>query len=397
MRAGRALRMGRRHISRVVQSTSAVDPGAALFNSYDGSYSDSPRVLSEALAVGGATQRYWVAQHDAAGLPSDVRGVEPGTQRYARTLGRAGLVIANTYMSESFHKRDGVSYLQTWHGTPLKRIGWDNPQWDRSGPGFRWMTNDVAKWTYLLSQSSYCTQALRSAFRFDGEVLELGYPRNDVLNSAASAQIRHRLRKQLGASEHVSVTLWTPTWRDDSLSSARPDHHFPLDFERVHQALGNDHILLLRLHRNVSALRPELPSSVIDVSSYPDISELYLAADVLMTDYSSTMFDFAVTSKPQIFYMWDLARYRDIVRGFYFDIVEEAPGPIVRTTDEVIKAIHEATSERSTYAGAYDAFRQKYCPVDDGDATRRILSALGAQPSSRASESGKAGTDVRHS
>ncbi|HXA60137.1 MAG TPA: CDP-glycerol glycerophosphotransferase family protein, partial [Streptosporangiaceae bacterium] len=111
---------------------------------------------------------------------------------------------------------------------------------------------------------------------------------------------------------------------------------------------------------------------VIDVSTYPDITELYLAADVMVTDYSSAMFDFAVTGKPMLFYTYDLEWYRDHVRGFYFDFEAEAPGPLLRTTDEVVEALRTPLPRTASY----DAFAAKYCPHDDGSAAARVLDHL---------------------
>ena len=148
-------------------------------------------------------------------------------------------------------------------------------------------------------------------------MLETGYPRNDVLTSPGAAQTRARVRAELGVPDGVTAVLYTPTWRDrDYFDLAPGGLHLALPLEEFARDLGPGFCLLPRLHYKVTHLRgdPDV-SGVVDVSYHPDVAELYLAADVLVTDYSSTMFDFAVTGKPMIFYAYDLAAYRDIAPG----------------------------------------------------------------------------------
>jgi CDP-glycerol glycerophosphotransferase len=112
---------------------------------------------------------------------------------------------------------------------------------------------------------------------------------------------------------------------------------------------------------------------VQNVSDYPDIRDLYLAADVLITDYSSAMFDFAVTSKPIVLFPYDLDEYRDAVRGFYFELDAEAPGPLCQTTHGVIDAIRDLDSVHAAHAERYVRFRERFCPFDDGTAAARVV------------------------
>jgi CDP-glycerol glycerophosphotransferase len=120
---------------------------------------------------------------------------------------------------------------------------------------------------------------------------------------------------------------------------------------------------------------PDLPA-VVDVSTYPDVHELYLAADVLVTDYSSVMFDFAVTGKPMVYYTYDLEAYRDSLRGFYFDLEPIAPGPLVRTQPELVEALHHLPSITDAYADRYAEFRATFCALEDGHATERLASVF---------------------
>jgi CDP-glycerol glycerophosphotransferase len=152
----------------------------------------------------------------------------------------------------------------------------------------------------------------------------------------------------------------------------------------VADELGEDHCVLLRLHYMLTGrLGAVEHAAVRDVSAHPDISELYLAADVLVTDYSSAMFDFAVTAKPQLFFTYDLASYRDSLRGFYFDFAPIAPGPLLETSSQVIQALRDLDAVSARYAGRYAAFRERFSHLEDGHATDRVIERLVMTPAGR--------------
>jgi CDP-glycerol glycerophosphotransferase len=285
------------------------------------------------------------------------------------------LVVTNRQLPNNYRKRPGTTYLQTWHGTPLKRIGFDNDRWNEKPRGLEAMARDFAKWDFLISQNPFSTEIFRRAFRFDGEILETGYPRNDILSSADAPEERARVRAQLGIDDGVRAVLYAPTWRDNVVDQRGAlQFSLALDVERLQAALGSDHRLLLRLHYLLASASIGSGSDfVLNVSAHPDIRELYLAADVLITDYSSAMFDFAVTGKPMVFFTYDIDEYRDSVRGFYFDLEAEAPGPVCRTSHAVIDAIRELDAAHATHAARYVSFRDRFCPYDDGRAAGRVV------------------------
>jgi CDP-glycerol glycerophosphotransferase len=148
------------------------------------------------------------------------------------------------------------------------------------------------------------------------------------------------------------------------------------------RALGGDHVILLRTHFNVrDPLRESSEQAgLLDVTRYPDIADLYLISDVLVTDYSSAMFDFAVTGRPMLFFTYDLENYRDQLRGFYFDFEAQAPGPLLRSTAEVIDALRDIDQVAKSHSAAYDAFTSRFCALDDGQAARRVVDRLLAVP-----------------
>jgi CDP-glycerol glycerophosphotransferase len=280
-------------------------------------------------------------------------------------------------------KREGATYVQTWHGTPLKRIHAD-VLWGPPGL-LEQLSLDVDRWDVLLSPNSFSTTTMRQAFRWSGEVLETGYPRNDILLSDRAGEVRDRVRRDLGIDGRTAV-LYAPTWRDDVFWDGADDAGaLALDVDRFAAELGDEHVLLLRVHYKLTGLLRNLDHPVIiDVSHYPDIADLYLAADVMVTDYSSTMFDFAVTAKPLLFYTYDMDRYRDELRGFYFDLSVDPPGPLATTTDDLVASIRDLDDVTAQHAECYAKFRERFCHLDDGHATERFLARFFPQPSSTA-------------
>lgn len=346
-----------------------------LYNSFQGRYSDNPRAIYEwLLNHDTGDEHVWFAdpQH-AHGFPADVSTVLPGSDACREALESADLIVANTHIELEWTKKPGAIYFQTWHGTPLKRIHHD-VLWAPPGR-LSELDRDVARWDYLLSPNAASTERLRRAFDFPGEVVEAGYPRNDVLSSGEAAEVRARVRASLGLAEGTTAVLYTPTWRDDHFyaEGGTLPVKMALDAAAFLTELGPDVCLLPRLHYLVTSRGaiPEAPG-MIDVSFYPDVQDLYLAADVMITDYSSTMFDFTVTGKPIIFYTYDLATYGDSVRGFYFDLQPVAPGPMVETPAELIAALQSLPAMTSQYAHRYAEFRRTFNHLDDGQATKRL-------------------------
>jgi CDP-glycerol glycerophosphotransferase len=343
-----------------------------VYNSFAGRFSDSPRAIFEALGPG--HEHVWLADPvHRESFPAGVQTVELGSAEGIAALESADVLVANTHTEVEWTKPPGTVYLQTWHGTPLKRIHWD-VLWAPEGRLER-LQRDVDRWDLLVSPNRTSTPLLRQAFRFEGEVLETGYPRNDILSSPDREAVRARVREQLGIPDGTRAVLYAPTWRDDFVfSGGAAPLELALEAERALDELGEDHVLLLRLHYMLTGrLAPIDHPGVRDVSAHPDVSELYLAADVLVTDYSSVMFDFAVTGKPQLFFTYDLAAYRDNLRGFYFDFGPVAPGPLLETTDELIAALRGLDQVNVDYADRYAAFQERFAHLEDGHATERVI------------------------
>jgi CDP-glycerol glycerophosphotransferase len=348
---------------------------AVVWSSFSGRYSDSPRALYEALLDRGEEFSHtWLVREDRRGdFPAGVATAVYGSPAGRAALESADVVVANNGISLEWDKSPATTYLQTWHGTPLKRMHRDVG--DPVGGRLTALDRDVARWDHLLSPNAASTPRLRSAFGYRGPVHETGYPRNDALSSPDRDRVRAAVRARLGVGDGDTAVLYTPTWRDDLVATeGRPDHAFPPDFDELVAGLPADHVLLVRLHTMV-ADRLVLPQGarVVDVSDHPDVGVLYLAADVLVTDYSSTMFDFAVTGRPVLHFTYDLRHYRDDLRGFYFDLAEIAPGPLLATGREVLGALADLARGHRQDPVRYARFRSLFCSLEDGHATDRVI------------------------
>jgi CDP-glycerol glycerophosphotransferase len=350
-----------------------------MFESWRGLYADSPRVLSERLASDPSLRRLWVTTGEDE-FPADVATVQRHSPAYFRSLLTTDALVTNDIVSKHLVKGPRVHYLQMWHGTPLKLIGLDERAHRYTGAQahLRRMVRDVAKWDYLVSPSPACSEMFRSAFGFEGEIWETGYPRNDVLRSPDANMRRDEVRRTLGIEPGAVAVLHAPTWRDDDKTEdGRFRQSLRLDPALIAAALPDGARLLLRLHRNVT----ERPTGtrgdvVIDVSSHPDIADLYLAADVLVSDYSSAVYDFAVTGKPILLFAPDLGRYRDTVRGMYFEYEDWAPGPVSTTQEDLAKSLSQLDDVARRWAERYGHFVQKFCPHEDGRAGERVAERL---------------------
>ncbi|WP_067803704.1 bifunctional glycosyltransferase/CDP-glycerol:glycerophosphate glycerophosphotransferase [Actinomadura formosensis] len=355
-----------------------------VFDSYGGTqYSCSPKAIYKELVLRNPDlECVWVTQDNQFVVEGKARTVLAGSREHYRVLAGARHIITNHGLPPWYLKRDGQTYVQTWHGTPLKRLGYDlrDMPYQRTGrmDWVDWTEREVPRWDLLLSPSPYATRLMRRAFCYEGEILEAGYPRNDVLSPPEWENVESRVRKGLGIPDGKKVVLYAPTWRDDRRHGpGRQGFSLELDIETMRQALGDDHVLLLRAHHLVTDRAPTATDDfLLDVSRYPDIAELYMVADVLVTDYSSAMFDYAVLGRPIVLYTYDLERYRDHMRGLYFDLEAEAPGPVVTTSAEVAREVRAAPDSERRYADAYDRFFVKYCPHDDGRAAARVVDRL---------------------
>jgi CDP-glycerol glycerophosphotransferase len=358
------------------------DEGLVLFESGVGrQYADSPRYLYEELVRRKSPLRkVWAYTGHLPVFDENTKVVRRLSPAYYFYLAKSKYWVNNQSFPHYVTRRTGGVYIQTWHGTPLKRMlydldtihGRDSEYVDRASAA-------ANQWSVLVSPSPYATKAICSAFRYDGAVIEQGYPRNDLFHREDRDAIGARVRRMLGIPADKKVVLYAPTFRDNQAVGNRFAFSLPFDLGRFHEAMGEDTVLLLRMHvlvRKGLRIPPELDSSVLDVSAYPEIQELFLASDVLVTDYSSVLFDFATLRRPMIFFAYDLVSYRDDLRGFYLDYETDLPGPVVTSEDTLYDALLSLDRIEKEYGGRYDAFLARFNPMDDGQAARRVVDEI---------------------
>lgn len=350
-----------------------------LFASWKGrQFADSPRAIYEELVRRGDRRRkVWVTENHAIEMPEGVETVRTWSRDYFKYLARARWVVSNDAQISHYRKRPGSRYGQTWHGTPLKKIGFDIESPSLQNREYlEEFAREVAAWDALVSPNPFSSEIFSRAFRYVGPVLEIGYPRNDIFHRPEEAEVRAaEVRRRLALEEGKRIILYAPTWRDNVYAaSGRYSFTMHLDLERLHHEFGDDSVLLIRGHQLLAAnVNIATDGFVRNVSHYPDISDLYLVSDVLVTDYSSTMFDFANSGRPMLFFTYDLDDYRDDLRGFYFDFEAEAPGPLLRTSADLAEAMHDLPGVQARYAERYRAFQQRFVPLDDGQASARFV------------------------
>ena len=353
------------------RSRPAQPADAVFFESFYGQNSScNPRAIDAELArLHPAITRYWSVVDASVSVPEGAVAIIEGSTEWWRARGEARLLVVNDWLRKRWKKRPHQTVLQTWHGTMLKKIANDRP-----GQGLRARVASILesrRWDVMLAQNEHSTRILRRAYGFRGPVWEVGYPRDDVLALPDGAEIRARL----GIDADTTIVLYAPTWRDDRL-----EHIDHLDVAAFTDALGPGHVTLIRGHsRTLRPGRDVRASNVIDVTGYPDVADLFLIADVLITDYSSVMFDFSVTGKPIFFYTPDLEHYGEQLRGFYFDLLEVAPGPVVQRADELVDLVRNRDAAAADYAARYAAWRERFNPHDDGHAAERVIERLVAR------------------
>lgn len=358
-----------RRLERAYRRGAARPEDAVFLESFYGqSASDNPLGIARTLRrMRPDVGRYWSVVDGSVAVPEgDIRLIE-GSREWWRVRAAARVLIVNDWLRKRYRRRPHQHVLQTWHGTMLKRLGLDRPN-----VGLRTriaVRRESRRWDALLAQNAYSARIFRSAYAFTRGTWDEGYPRNDRLVSGADAD---GIRRAVGIPEGARVVLYAPTWRDD-----RTEMVDYLDLTSFARELGDDHVLLVRGHSRTLRYGRDLEADgLIDVTSYPNVADLLEVSDVLVTDYSSVMFDFAATGRPVVFFTPDLAHYSSDLRGFYFDLLAEAPGPVVRTREELLDAIADADIARSRYRRQASRWRERFTPLDDGDAGRRVVQRM---------------------
>lgn len=351
-----------------------LDENLAVFSAYWGrGYSCNPAAIEAELGrLAPGMRRVWAVRSEHRDrVPEGVEAVVVGSREYWSVMARAKYLTNNVNFGDTVIKREGQIHLQTHHGTPLKTMGLDQAQYPAStSMDMEKLLRRCDRWDYSLAANRFSTTVWERVYPCRYKSLETGYPRNDILLNATAADVS-RARRELGLADGSTAFLYAPTHREYQKSFTPR-----LDLPKLAEELGPDVTLLVRGHYfyKASGRLADLQASgrIIDVSSHGNVEQLYLAADALVTDYSSAMFDYANLDRPIVIYADDWDTYR-AVRGTYFDLMAEPPGAVATSQEQLASVLgsQEWRSERS--AGLRKAFRERFCDYDDGRAAERVV------------------------
>ncbi len=369
--------------NRLAESELPIDPSVVYLQAYRGvTATDSQLAIHHELRrTRPDLKLYWGVEDRSATVPEGGIPVVIRSREWYDVLATAGYLMHNIDFPMWFQKRPGQRFLQTFHGYPAKSMGirlWEGKYYTPRRIELE-LERTSRDWDLILTPIPEMDEYYRREYRYDGPIHSHGYPRDDVLVSDEAKQIRDETRARLGIGEDQTVVLYAPTWRDDLASRA---HSVPLlrhlDLEAASAHLGEDFVLLLRGHRFHSGKQKRDRGSArhIDVTDYPEINDLILAADVGVLDYSSLRFDFALTGKPMLFLVPDLDSYSGAVRGFLYDYRPTAPGPLLDTADEVVEHLEKLPSVQEEYAEEYATFLRTFQYLQDGRSAASVVKAF---------------------
>lgn len=354
-----------------------------LFESFFGkSYSDSPKYIYEYISanVSGNYKCIWVINKRRTYIPFRHKKVKRFSLRYFYYLARCGYMVFNSRQPVWTVKREGNVFLQTWHGTPLKKLVFDIEDISSATPKYKQQVYKQSRnWDYLIAANGFSSVTFKRCFMFENTILNTGYPRNDILYSPDRDQIAAIIRNRLGIPMDKKTILYAPTWRDDEFyGKGKYKFELQLDLDLLKRKLGDEYVILIRTHYFIADYIDvsDLLGFAYNVSKYDDISELYLVSDILITDYSSVFFDFANLKRPMLFFTYDLEKYRDVLRGFYIDIEKEVPGPLVLTSQEVVDCIKDIDIIKEKYKERYQEFYNRFCSWEDGQASKKVVESV---------------------
>ncbi|WP_239748029.1 MULTISPECIES: bifunctional glycosyltransferase family 2 protein/CDP-glycerol:glycerophosphate glycerophosphotransferase [unclassified Mammaliicoccus] len=387
-----------RHVKNIVQNNKmknrskyqlldkeeAVNNETIVFESFGGkNYSDSPKYIYEYMQKHYPKLNYiWVFKNPNQNvITGNAVKVKKGSKEYYDAYSKAKFWVTNARLPLYLNKKDNQIYIQTWHGTPLKRLandmkivrmpGTTTPKYKKN------FYAETSRWDYLISPNRYSTNIFKTAFWMDeNRTLEIGYPRNDILVNRSNDQVYiEKLKKELNIPKGKKIIMYAPTWRDDEfVKKGKYLFDLKINLENLQKELGDEFVILLRMHYLISnALDLSgYEDFAIDVSNYNDISELYLISDALITDYSSVMFDFGILKRPQYFFAYDIEKYDKGLRGFYMDYKNDLPGEIITDEFKLAEELKDIDKHKEKYKDKIEKFYDKFCSIEKGQSSKII-------------------------
>ncbi len=336
-------------------------------------YSCNPRYLYEYIDANHKDYKcVWFLKDEHFPIKGKGKRVRRLTPKYFYYLATAKYFVNNVNFNDHYIKRPKQVEIQTMHGTPLKTLGLDVPGDFPTIKHEEMFITKCKRWDYLTVQSDFVSDIARKCFLFDKEVLDCGYPRTDILYTKNNEKDIKEIKKNMGLPLDKKVILYAPTWR------IKNKFDLMLDIESLRKALSDEYVLILRLHHfSVKGWdQPQEDDFVYDLSNYNSVEELYLISDILVTDYSSVMFDYGILDRPIILFTYDMEEYSEKLRGLYVDIKDDAPGPMCYSSKEVENAIVNLEQTEKENKPRRDKFRAKFLQYECENSSERVFETV---------------------
>ncbi|UAS85166.1 CDP-glycerol glycerophosphotransferase family protein [Staphylococcus pseudintermedius] len=371
--------------AQLYHSTS-IKPHQILYQVRDGkSITDSPYAIFLGLNAHETFSNYqhiWVVDHpdtlvfyqEKFKVFQNVSFVIKESNEYLKALTESKFLINNATFPAYFTKKPQQIYINTWHGTPLKHMGFDVKNNLKGSQNT--MKNFLAS-DYMISPNAHTTNIFKHAFKLDGlysgEILEIGYPRIDLTINTTANEAREYLAEHLNLKKNP-IILYCPTWRGKNVND--PENSLLNVFEEIkllnqklpHQVLVKVHPFVYNKAKEMPELKPYL------VPDFLDTNQLMPAVDLMITDYSSIFFDFLVTDKPIVFYVPDLDKYQN-ERGVYIDLCA-LPGPVADNIQDVITLVSNESYKDADVQGKYAKFKHNFVNYENGSVTERLIESV---------------------
>ena len=351
-----------------------------VFVSYWGlDYGDNPKYISDGLLKkDNKIKQVWLnnSNREFSNVPKEIEVVKWGGLKMIYHLATAKVWVDSHTKPVWVKKRKKQFYIETWHGgLGMKKIESDMGE-NLPKSTERQIKHNSKLTDVLISNCTFLTNIYKRAFWYNGEILECGYPKNDILFSSKEKlkEIKNKVQKALNIDKDSKIILYAPTFRDNQSVDV-----YDIDFERLIRAAekryNNNFVVLVRLHPRMRDLSENLKytDKIINATYYESMQELIIASDIFITDYSSGIFDFEIMRKPGFLYCKDLDAYEK-QRGLYYDI-RTLPFPFAANNDELEKNI--INFDEKAYKEAVEINLKDFFGVKEkGTATETIVDLI---------------------
>ena len=379
----------------ITKMKTKVDDKTVIFAAYGGkAYACSPKAIYEYMVKEDKYKDYkyiWAfkdyEKYKFLEANNNTTVVKYNSKKYNKYLAQAKYWVFNFKIPEHIYPKKEQVFLQCWHGTPLKRLGYDLVHFDNALNTVKGMKKrykiESGKFSYFLSPSKTATEKFVSAWNLkefgkEDIIIEEGYPRNDFLYNFTEDDVK-AVKEKLGIQDcNKKIILYAPTYRGNQHEAGVGYvYKEEVDFERLQKELQDRFIILFRPHYFVANVFDfeKYKGFVYNVADVDDINYLYIISDMLITDYSSVFFDYANLKRPIIFHMYDLEHYRDESNGFYFDVDKDLPGKITKNDEDLIREINRL-DDSFMFDEKYKAFNKIFNYLDDGKASARVTKII---------------------